>query len=66
MLTHRFKLALVLVLVVCMGNGLSAWAQSASSGTVAGSVNDQSGAVVAGATVTLTDTSTNNARPTTT
>jgi len=60
------KLALVLLLVVCVGNSLPAWAQSTSTGTVAGSVTDPTGAVVAGAAVTLTDTSTNVARTTTT
>src|SRR5271169_2086010 len=60
------KLALVFVLVVCVGSALPTWAQSASSGTVAGSVTDQSGAVVPSATVTLTDISTNNTRSTTT
>ena len=60
------KLALVLLLVVCVGSALPAWAQSTSTGTVAGSVTDQTGAVVAGATVTLTDIATNTARTTTT
>jgi hypothetical protein len=60
------KLSLVLLLVVCAGSALSAWAQSTSTGTVAGSVTDPSGAVVADASVTLTDTATNIARPTTT
>ena len=64
--TRSLKLALVLLLVVCVGSALPAWAQSTSTGTVAGSVTDQSGAVVASATVTLTDTSTNIARSTTT
>ena len=53
------KLALVLLLVVCMGGILPVWAQSASSGTVSGSVSDPSNAVVAGAAITLTDISTN-------
>jgi Carboxypeptidase regulatory-like domain len=56
------KLVLVLLLVVCVGSTLPAWAQSLSTGTVAGQVNDPSGAVVAGATVTLKDVSTNNTR----
>ena len=60
------KLPLVLFLVICAGSALSAWAQSTSTGTVAGSVTDPSGAVVAGASVTLTDTATNIARPATT
>jgi hypothetical protein len=60
------KLLVVLLVVMCAGSALSAWAQSTSTGTVAGSVSDPSGAVVAGASVTLTDTATNIARPTTT
>jgi type 1 fimbria pilin len=66
MYTRSFKLALVLLLVVSLGSVLPAWAQSASSGTVAGTVTDQSNAVVPGATVTLTDTTTNTVRTTTT
>ncbi|HTC57092.1 MAG TPA: carboxypeptidase-like regulatory domain-containing protein [Candidatus Sulfotelmatobacter sp.] len=60
------KLALVLLLVVCMGGALPVWSQSASSGTVAGLVTDPSNAVVAGATVTLTDVATNVVRTTAT
>jgi Carboxypeptidase regulatory-like domain len=60
------KLVLVLWLVVCVGSSLPAWAQSTSTGTVAGSVTDPSGALVAGATVMLTDASTNISRTATT
>lgn len=60
------KSVLVLFLAVCLGECLSAWAQSTSTGTVAGSVTDPTGAVVAGATVTLTDLATNTVRSTTT
>ena len=60
--TRSFKLALVLVLVVCVGSALPVWSQSASSGTVSGSVSDPSNAVVAGAAITLTDISTNISR----
>jgi hypothetical protein len=56
------KFALVLLTVVCLAGALSVWAQSTSTGTVAGTITDPSGAVVAGATVTLTDTATNAAR----
>src|SRR5271168_153222 len=63
---RSFKLALVFVLVLCVGGVLPVWSQSTSSGTVAGSVTDQSNAVVPSATVTLTDSSTNIARTTTT
>jgi Carboxypeptidase regulatory-like domain len=64
--SRGIKLALFLVLVICVGSALPMWAQSTSTGTVAGSVTDQSGAVVPGATVTLTDASTNVARTTVT
>ncbi len=63
---RSFKLALVFVLVLCVGGSLPVWSQSTSSGTVAGSVTDQSNAVVPGAAVALTDSSTNIARSTTT
>ncbi|MFZ0859917.1 MAG: carboxypeptidase-like regulatory domain-containing protein, partial [Candidatus Sulfotelmatobacter sp.] len=48
--------------VLWLSSAPSAWAQSTSTGTVAGSVTDPSGALVAGATVTLTDTSTKTSR----
>src|SRR6202167_1269109 len=62
MYTQSVKLVLVLLLVVCLGGALPVWSQSASSGTVSGSVADQSNAVVAGAAITLTDTATNISR----
>jgi hypothetical protein len=64
--TRNVRLALFLLVVVCLASTLPAWAQSTSSGTVGGAVNDPSGAVVTGATVTLTDSSTNVARTATT
>ncbi|MGA8437675.1 MAG: carboxypeptidase-like regulatory domain-containing protein [Candidatus Sulfotelmatobacter sp.] len=66
MYIRSVKLALVLLSVVYAGSALAAWAQSTSTGTVAGSVTDPSGAVVADASVTLTDSATNIARATTT
>lgn len=51
------KQALVLVLVVCLGTVLPAWAQSLNTGTIAGTVTDPTGAVVNAATVTLVDSS---------
>jgi hypothetical protein len=60
--TRSVKLVLVVLLVVGLGGALPVWSQSASSGTVSGSVTDQSNAVVAGAAITLTDTSTNISR----
>src|ERR1700683_4310882 len=62
MQVRSVKLVLVLLLVFCVGSPLSVWAQSTSTGTVAGTVTDPSGAVVGGASVTLTDTATNNTR----
>ena len=53
------KSVLVLLLFVCLGGALPVWSQSASSGTVSGSVADPSNAVVSGATITLTDIATN-------
>ncbi len=64
--SRSVKLALFLLVVICAGSALPTWAQSSSTGTVAGSVTDPSSAVVAGATVTLTDKSTNIARTTST
>jgi hypothetical protein len=63
--TRSMKLALVLLLVVCVGSTLPSWAQSTSTGTVVGVVTDPSGAVVAGVTVTLTDATTKTPRATT-
>ncbi len=62
MYTRSVKLILVVLLVVGLGGALPVWSQSASSGTVSGSVADQSNAVVAGASITLTDTATNISR----
>src|SRR5208282_2298006 len=60
-------LSLVLALAVLgLGSLVPMWAQSTNTGTVVGTITDQSGAVVAGATVTLTDSSTGAARTTTT
>ena len=66
MQTRGMKLVLFLVVVLGVASVLPAWAQSISTGTVAGSVTDPSGAVVAGATVTVTDTATNVSRTTNT
>jgi Carboxypeptidase regulatory-like domain len=66
MYTRSMKLALFLLVVACVGSALPAWAQSTSSGTVAGLISDPSGAVVSDATVTLIDPSTNVARTATT
>ena len=58
-------------LILCLGvfalcSAVPMWAQSTSTGTIVGTVTDPSGAVVNGATVILTDTSTKSARTSTT
>jgi hypothetical protein len=65
MYIRSVKLALVLLWVVSVGSALPAWGQSTSTGTVAGSITDPTGAVVAGAAVTLTDIATSTQRTTT-
>src|SRR5579864_2735983 len=52
--------------VLFVANASPTWAQSTNTGTVAGLVTDASGAVVEGATVTLTDISKNVVRTATT
>ena len=64
--TRSMKLVLFLLLVIDVGCALPAWGQSTSTGSVSGSVTDQSGALVAGATVTLSDSSSSVARTTST
>jgi hypothetical protein len=49
----------------CLNTSL-AFAQATNTGTIVGAVTDQSGAVVPGATITLTDPATNAVRTTTT
>lgn len=58
-------MAAMLMLFVGLSAKL-AYGQATTTGTVVGSVTDQSGAVIPGATVTLTDTSTSSERTTTT
>jgi len=57
---------LILCLSVLALGTAPMWAQSTSTGTIVGTVTDPSNAVVNGATVTLTDTSTKAARQATT
>lgn len=66
MVFRTMRVTLFLFLVACLADVLPAWSQSTSTGTVAGVVTDASGAMVSGATVTLTDTATNTPRTTTT
>ena len=67
MQTWSMKLGLFLVVAVLVASGITAWAQgAANTGTVQGTIADQQGAVVVGATVTLTDVGTKTSRTTTT
>jgi len=60
---HSIRFILILLVVICLGSALSAWAQgAASTGSIAGTVTDPQNAVVVGATVTLTDNATNTSR----
>src|SRR5215475_11707830 len=61
-----FLFGLMICAALLTGISTTVKAQTASSGSVAGTVTDQQGAAVAGADVTLTDTSTKSAQTTTT
>ncbi len=61
-----FSCLLLCSAALWLSNAPPAWAQSTSTGTIAGAVTDPSGAVVNGATVTLTDTATKTSRSVTT
>jgi hypothetical protein len=61
------KWATATMLLICgLGSAAVASGQATNTGTVVGEVQDQSGAVIPGATVTLTDTSTKAERSTVT
>src|SRR5579864_7217098 len=62
----HFATLICFVCLLALCTSLTVWAQSTNTGTLAGTVTDQSNAVVNGATVTLTDTATKNARTATT
>jgi len=61
----RPVLFVLLTLVLCLGSAPCVWAQATNTGTVVGSVTDESGALVADAVVALIDTSTKTTRSTT-
>jgi hypothetical protein len=56
----------ILTLLAFVTSATSLWGQAVATGTIAGLVTDPTGAVVTGATVTLTDSTTGSARSTTT
>ncbi len=62
MSSKRVALLLAVLFSLCALVPSGLFAQSASTGTVAGTVTDPSGGAIVGATVTLTDTATNIAR----
>ncbi|MFY9909365.1 MAG: carboxypeptidase-like regulatory domain-containing protein [Candidatus Sulfotelmatobacter sp.] len=62
MYSRSLRSALVVLVIVCLAGAMQVWAQSTSTGSIAGTITDPSGAVVSAATVTLTDTSTNSSR----
>jgi len=59
-------LLLSVAVVLCVGSASSVWAQATNTGTIAGTVTDQSNAVVNSAAVTLTDIATKSSRSNTT
>ncbi len=65
MKNFRMGLLIFSLLAIVVG-ATGVWAQSTETGTISGLVTDPSGAVVPGATVTLTDVSTGASRTTTT
>ena len=68
-LISRFATLTVLTLMLLASaflNTTPSFGQATSTGTVVGTIADQTGAVIAGATVTLTDASTGSKRTTTT
>jgi len=60
------RISVVIFFVVLLISGTSLMAQTASTGALTGTISDASGAVVVGATVTLTSLDTGQARTTTT
>ncbi len=64
-LQSRFSMrAIALALFLCCIGVTFGYAQATNTGTIVGTVTDQSGAVIPDATVTLTDVSTNESRTT--
>ncbi|MGH9735954.1 MAG: carboxypeptidase regulatory-like domain-containing protein [Candidatus Acidiferrales bacterium] len=64
----RSRLVCICTVLLCVlaFSSLPAWGQATSTGTIVGTVTDNTGAVVAGATVTAIDKSTGDTRTTTT
>jgi hypothetical protein len=65
-LRFRWPVFATMLLVILLLGPTHAFGQATSAGTVVGTVTDQSGAVVPGALITLTQASTNTSRATTT
>ena len=61
-LAPSVKLALVLICVLCVGTVLPMWGQAVDTGTIVVNITDQSGAVVSGASVKITDPTTGVSR----
>ncbi|HVN10132.1 MAG TPA: carboxypeptidase-like regulatory domain-containing protein, partial [Patescibacteria group bacterium] len=66
MLSKRVVVAVLSLICILALSAAPMFAQATNTGTIVGQVTDPSGAAVAGATVTLTDTATNIARSTAT
>ena len=66
MLSKRVAVAFVALLGLVLMGPVALYAQTSNSGTIVGLVTDPSGAVVAGASVSVTDVTTNQSRTTVT
>jgi hypothetical protein len=60
-----FMTCTILLLVMMLFNANSAFGQATNSGTIVGAVTDSSGALITGATITITDPATKSLRTTT-
>ena len=58
----RIHQSVSFLLLLVLSSALTLWSQTTASGTVTGTITDQSGAVVADAQIKLTDTATGNSR----
>jgi hypothetical protein len=58
----RIHQSVSFLLLLVLSSALTVWSQTTASGTVTGTITDQSGAVIADAQIKLTDTATGNSR----
>ncbi len=64
-MTNKLAVSICVLVMLCFGLSVPAYAQSTTSGAIVGTVRDQSGAVVPGASVKTTSDATNSVATTT-